>query len=162
MVLPFLATLAKRARQVYPLVVRGVREGLSANSILESLQASGLGIRRQTLLDMSRRIRGVADAGSQLRFMRRNFIPDPRRIPEALTKMRRAFAFRVRVRGVQLETGEDLERFVTVSVNDPISRADAEAIAASMIADEPEFYKLAVTDVLMVDAVKAGVQGTLL
>jgi len=126
------------------------------------LRAENLGIRRTSLLDIIRREKGIEIAGSNLRSMRRNLIPDPRRIPEALTTLKRAFSFKVRLRGIDTATGESLERFVQVSLDRPRSRAEVEDIGASFAFEDPERYQLALTEVLLQSAVKAGLQGTIL
>lgn len=159
---PLLSTLSGRARQAYPIIRRGVREGLSGNQIQTLLRAADLGIRRLSMQAIVRAERGVQVAGAQLRFLNRRFTPDPRRIPEALTTLRRAFSFTVRIRGVDTQTGEDVERFVNISINRPISRASLEQIGFDFSQPEPEQYGLAVTEVLLIEAVKAGPAGTLL
>lgn len=159
---PLLSTLTGRARQAFPIIQRGVREGLSANQIQTLLQTADLGIRRQSLLDIVRGVRGIEVAGSQLRFLNRAFTPDPRRIPEALTVLRRAFSFTVRMLGVDVSTGESVERFVNVSLDRPRSRSSIEQTALDFSQPEPEQYGLAITEILLVSAVKAGPPGTLL
>ena len=159
---PFIATLTGRARAAYPIIQSGVAQNLSANAIEVSLRAAGVGIRRQTLLDMVRRIRGVETTGAQLQFVGLNRTPDPRRIPEALTKLRRAFSFRVRLRGTDIATGDPFERFVNVALDHPLTRAEIEQIGTSFIFADPERYQIALDEVLLVNGVKSGALGTLL
>ena len=159
---PILSTLSAGARRAYPIIQGGVRQGLSANAIQRVLQAEGLGIRRQTLLTIIRAERGIETASIQLRTMRRDFIPDPRRLPDALTKLRRPFSFQVRIRGFDLSTGETIDRFVSVSLDDPLTRAEIENLGLSFIEEDMERYGIAVTSVLLDRGVKAGVEGTLL
>ncbi len=159
---PLLSTLPARARLAFPIIQGGVRRGLSANSIQSLLRSEGLGIRRQSLLDIIRAERGIETASSRLRAMRRDFTPDPRRLPDALTKLRRAFSFQVKIRGFDLSTGEDITRFVSVALDDPLTRAEIENIGLGFIEDDMERYGLAVTDVILDRGVKAGVEGTLL
>lgn len=135
---------------------------MSANAIQISLQAAGLGIRRSTILDMVRRVRKVETVGAQLQFIRLGLIPDPRRIPEALTKLRRSFSFRVRIRGTDIATGNPFKRFINVALNQPTSRQNIEMMALNFTFSEPERYQMAVDDVLLVSGVKAGEFGTLL
>ena len=159
---PLLSTLPARARLAFPIIQGGVRRGLSANSIQNLLRSEGLGIRRQSLLDIIRAERGIEVASSQLRTMRRDFTPDPRRLPDALTKLRRPFSFQVKIRGFDLSTGEDITRFVNVSLDNPLTRAEIENIGLGFIEEDMERYGLAVTDVIIDRGVKAGVEGTLL
>jgi len=134
---------------------------LTANQIQTVLRSQGLGIRRQSLLDIVRGVRGIEVAGARLRTLRRNFTPDPRRLPDALTKIRRAFSFEVRISGIDLSTGEDIVRHVSVSLDDPLTRSQIENIGLGFIEEELERYGLAVTDVLLTSGVKAGEEGTL-
>jgi len=159
---PLLSTLPARARLAYPIIQGGVRRGLSANSIQSLLRSEGLGIRRQSLLDIIRAERGVAATSAPLQSMRRDFTPDPRRLPDALTKLRRAFSFSVKISGFDLSTGEAITRFVSVALDDPLTRSEIENIGLGFIEEDMERYGLAVTDVLIERGMKAGVEGTLL
>lgn len=157
---PLLSTLSARARTAFPIIQGGVRQGLSANVIQGVLRSQNLGIRRQSLLDIIRGVRGIEVAGARLRTLRRDFTPDPRRLPDALTKLRRPFSFTVRISGFDLSTGEDIVRHVNVSLDDPLTRGQIENIGLSFIDADSERYGLAVTDVLLESGVKAGEEGT--
>lgn len=159
---PLIFTLGKRARAAFPIIQRGVREGISANSIQTILRASNMGIRRQTLLDIIRAERGVISAGKDLRNIRLGFVPDPRRLPEALTKMRRSFSFTVRITGTDVSTGEALIQNISVALDKPLTRSQIESIAVDFIEADFERYGLDITEVLLVSGVKAGPDGTLL
>lgn len=158
---PLLSTLSPRARTAFPIIRGGVARGLSANAIQSLLRGQGLGIRRTDLLSIIRAERGIEVASSQLRTLGHNRTPDPRRLPDALTKLRRAFSFEVKISGFDLSTGEDVTRFVTVTLADPLTRAQIESLGLSFIEEDMERYGLAVTDVLLVRGMKAGVEGTL-
>ena len=162
MAVPFVSTLTPAARIAFPIIEGGVARGLSANAIETSLRATGMGIRRQTLLDIVRRVRNVDQVGAQLRNIRRGFIPDPRRIPEALTKLRRAFSFRVQLTGIDSSTGDRFTRFVNVALNQPATRQSIENQGLAFVMAEPQRYQMVVDEVLLVSGVKAGGEGTLL
>ena len=121
-----------------------------------------MGIRRQTLLDIIRAERGVISAGKDLRNIRLGFVPDPRRLPEALTKMRRSFSFTVRITGTDVSTGEALIQNISVALDKPLTRSQIESIAVDFIEADFERYGLDITEVLLVSGVKAGPDGTLL
>lgn len=161
MPLPFISTLSRAARRAYPMLEAGVARGLSANANIAAYLAGGGQIRRQTGLDMIRRIRGVEDLSSRVRNIRPEFTPDPRRIPEALTKLRRAFSFRVRLRGTDISTGDDFERFVNISLNKPTNRALIERMAEAFQLSSSDRYGMDLDEVQLVGAVKAGDLGTL-
>ena len=157
---PLLSTLSQRARTAFPIIRGGVARGLSANSIQSLLRGQDLGIRRTDLLAIIRAERGIELAAGGLRTMRRNRTPDPRQLPDASTKIRRAFSFEVRIKGFDLNTGADTTQFVTVVLDDPLTRAEIENLALSLIDAQAERYGFAVTEVLLVRGVKAGVEGT--
>ena len=159
---PYIASLVGNARFAYPIVQRAVANNVSANATAILLTAAGTGVRRTTLLEMFRRVRNVETTGAQLQFVGLNRTPDPRRIPEALTKLRRAFSFRVRLRGTDIATGDPFERFVNVALDQPLTRAEIEQIGTSFIFADPERYQIALDEVLLVNGVKSGALGTLL
>ena len=157
---PLLSTLSQRARNAFPIIRGGVARGLSSNSIQTLLRGQGLGIRRTDLLSIIRAEKGIEVASSQLRFLNRNRTPDPRRLPDAIHKIRRAFSFEVRIKGFDFNTGSDVTQFVTVVLDDPLTRAEIENIGLSMVEEEAKRYGFSVTDVLLVRGLKAGVEGT--
>lgn len=161
MPLPFIATLPRAARLFLPIAEGGVARGLSANRIIDSFRAGGGAIRRQTALDVIRRVKGVEAQSSQLQFLRRGFTPDPRRLPEALTALKRAFSFTVRLKGYLVETGEEITRHVTVALDRLQSRATIEQEGFDFAQPEPEQYGLVITEVMLVGGKKAGLPGTL-
>ena len=95
-----------------------------------------------------------------LRFVGLNRTPDPRRIPESLTKLQRAFSFRVEIRGFDLAQDAFISRFVQVSLDEPLTRAQIQEIGAGFIFADEDRYKFLVDEVLLVSGTKAGAQGT--
>ena len=162
MPLPFIATLTRSARLFLPIAESGVVKGLSANRMINAFRAGGGQIRRTTALELIRRVKGVEAQSVQLRFLRRERMPDPRRLPEALTTLKRAFSFNVRIRGFLADTGEAITRFVTVALDNPLSRGMIEQLGFEFSQPEPEQYGVVVTEVMLVGGKKAGLPGTLL
>jgi len=160
--LPFLSTLTRTARRAFPIIQGAVRRGLSANRIQSLLSSVKLGIRRTSLLDLIRREKGIEIGAANLRAVRRDRIPDPRRMPEALTTLKRAFSFKVRLQGIDTSTGEDIDRFVQVSLDRPRTRGDIEDLGASFAFEDPERYGIDLTSVTLQSGVKAGFPGTIL
>ena len=158
----FLATLSRAARRAFPIIRRGVREGVSANRIQRLLQDHGLGIRRTNLLEIVRRERGVAAAGERLRFIPKGLRPDPSRLPEALTRLLRRFSFTVRIRGSDPRTGETLERFVNVASDEVLTRGELEAQGEAFVEGAAERYQIQAPEFLLVGGVRAGEPGVLL
>ncbi len=161
MAVPFLLTLSARARAASPLIRRGVREGVSSRALTRILQEAGLGIRRQTLLGIMRAVQGEVAIGPVLSALGVDRRPNPFRLPPALTKIRRAFSFAVRVRGAESDTGLEVERFVTVTSDTVPTRREIEALAEQAIESDLDRYKLIVADVLLVGGLRAGAPGLL-
>lgn len=155
-----LDTLSRTARTAFPIIQRGVREGLSANAIQDVLSGRGLGIRRQTLLDLVRLERGVQETINVLRFIHPGSRPNPDRLPEALTKIRRSFSFNVEVRARRLDTGEPFSQFVTVSTDRLLTRQQIEAQAIRAVERSPDRYGLEAEEALVSTGVRAGPLGT--
>ncbi len=161
MVAPFLLRVSSRARRASPMVRRGVREGISSRKIMGILQKAGLGMRRQVLLDMMRLMEGEAAIGPVLSALGINRFPNPMRLPPALTKIRRAYSFTVRVRGSVEDTGAPIEQFVQVTTDTLLTRGEIEALADQAIEADRGRYNLVVSDLLLVGGVRAGAPGLL-
>ncbi len=159
---PLLETLNARQRRAFPIIQGGVARGLTGNQIARVLRLQDLGINNVVLQRIVRAERGVEIAGARLRSMPRHLVPDPRRLPDALHKIRRAFSFKIKIRGFDLSTGEAMEQFVTVTLDDPLTRGELENIGLQFIDAATERYGLAVTDVILDRGMKAGVEGTFL
>lgn len=155
MALPFIFKLTARQRRLLPSIRGGVAAGLGSRAINAAITAAtGTGIRRQVLLDIMREIRGVQAAGERLQFVRLDRVPDPTRVPTALTPIRRAFGSTVRVEGVLLDTGERAVRHVQVTHDDILTRGQIEDIAAGFITDDEAEYGIELDRVLLVQQVR--------
>lgn len=161
MAVPFLWTLTTAARAAYPAIVSGVWRGLSANRIQSILQATGMGIRRQTLLDIVARERGLKSIGDYLRTLRSNQRPNPLALPEALTKLTRQFAVTVEVRGTLADTEATTSQFITLSMDSLMEREDMEELAEEIVGEGIERYGMVFESVHFVDAVRSGELGVL-
>ena len=152
---PLAETLSPRVRQLLPIIESGVTAGLSSRAINDALvEATGTGLRRQTLLDIIREIQGVDKFGETLKNVRLDRTPDPDRVPTALTRIRRNFGSTVRVSGFDLNTGESIDRYVQVTHDDPLTRGEIEDTALGFLEDDSEAYPFDITDVLLVRQVK--------
>ena len=161
MVAPFLLRQSPRARRASPIIRRGVREGISSRALTGILQRAGLGIRRQTLLDLMRLIEGEIAIAPILSALGLNRRPNPLRLPPAITKIRRAFSFTVRVRGADSDTGIETEQFVTVTTDTLLTRGEIEALAEQAIESDLSRYKIIVSEFLLTGGVRAGIPGLL-
>lgn len=161
MAIPLLAGVSSRARRAYPIIQRAVREGVSANQTQFLLQRNGLGIRRQVLLDLRRAAQGIEAARPALRNLGRSRLPNPARLPEAVTKIRRAFSFQLEVSGQSLTTGERMTRFVTVATDTLLTRAALEDLAGRTVAGDTDAYEFDLDSVQLTGGLRAGAFGTI-
>lgn len=156
-----LSKLGKSAAQAYPIIQRGIREGLSANAIQKVLRDSGLGVRRTSLLEVVRAERGVQEAGERLRFLRPDRRPDPSRLPLAITKQRRLYSYTIRIRGADPFTAEPFERWFNVSSDQLLTRNDVEAIAEEFSREDGLSPTIGAREFQLVRAQRAGPAGLL-
>ena len=162
MALPILATVGKAARAAFPLIEGAVSRGLSATATNDLIRATmGQGIRRQTLLDIMRAVKGIESASSQLKFMNPNSLVNVARLAPAVTKMRHRYAFMVEVRGF-LETGERKSVFVNVVTdNNALTRQDIEDIAVGVVESNLNEYEIEVEDAVIQKGWRAAGGGSL-
>ena len=156
----FLDTLSDLARQAYPIIQRGVREGLSSRALDEVIRnAFGESIRRQTLLDVMRFERNVEEAGSRLKFLGLDSYPNPDRLPEAVTALRREFSFVVEVRGTR--AGLSTVQHVTVTSDSVLSRAQMQDLAIEAVETNggPSGEGLEVDTAIPIRGVRRGAAG---
>lgn len=161
MAAPFLLGLSSRARRASPLIRRGVREGVSSRALTGILQRAGLGIRRQTLLDIMRLVEGEAAIAPVLSALGLNRRPNPLRLPPALTKIRRAFSFTVRASGTDTSTGVLREQFVTVTTDTLLTRGEIEDLAQQAIEREGDPYNLIMASFQLTGGLRSGAPGLL-
>ena len=162
MPLPFLLTLTKLARFAYPIIQKGVRAGLASRPLAKALTQAGLGIRRSTLLDIMRRERKIVQHGLNMRFLPLKRMPNPLKLPTALTKLRRAYSYTIELRGRLIDTQELITRQVTVASSKLLTREAAENIASGYLMDTPEAYGMELDKAQLINVMKAGELGTLL
>ena len=161
MAAPFLLGLSLRARRASPIIRRAVREGVSSRQLTKILRDAGLGIRRQTLLDLMRKETERALMGPVLSALRLDRMPNPMRLPPALTKIRRAYSFTVRVRGTEFESGISMEQFVTITTDKLLTRGEIESLANLVMEKDLNRYGLDVTELLLIGGQRAGPEGLL-
>ncbi len=159
MAVPLLQTLSRIARAAWPIIQRGVREGLSANKIGAVLRTQGLGIRRQTLLQITGAERKIWTHGLSLRFLPFSATPNLRKLPVALSKIRRQYSFVVSLTGRSRLTGLPMVQNVTVSTDVGMSRQAIEAVGEEMGIAGKERYDLVLEKVLLISGLRAGAPG---
>lgn len=109
----------------------------SAGSILRELSNAGIGIRRQTGLQVISYLRNtVAPATDYIKFVNLNSYPTISRLPQSLTKQLRNFAYNTVLTGINTLTGELSTRNITVSSNQLLTKQQALDTAAAMAESE--------------------------
>jgi len=117
MAIPFLSTLSKSARTIYPQVLSGVKQGLSSRAIERSIRAAGFPVSRsRTLLPMMRAITEVERRGAAVKNIGLNRSINVNRLPVSLTPLRRRYSYTVRVRGIN-SVGDIVDQYLTYSTN---------------------------------------------
>lgn len=154
--------LVEDARRAWPAVRKAVAQGIGADRTFQALREQGFAVTRQVIRELAAAERAMQAQMSDLRFLNRSQRPDPLRLPIALTKMRQRFAFVVRLRGINTQTGEAETRHVTVSTPVLLTRAEMEKQAREALRRNPERYPLEVTDTVIVEGFQEGPAGTLI
>lgn len=90
-----------------------------------------------------------------------DLIIDDATIPDAVTRIRRRYAWTIRVRYIDPTTGERIERFITVATDRQITREEAIATAEEETFPESPKIAGAIIDSELVRVVKAGEAGRL-
>ena len=153
--------LSQPARQALPIIRGGVRRGIGADALYRSLRSRFPGLLRREVREIGRAERLLLSRSADLRFMRRDFRPDPSRLAPSVTALRRQYSFQVRVRGFQVETGEAVEDWITVSTDELLTREEIEDVAQGYLESAPERYQVESYETLLVAGARAGPEGVL-
>lgn len=95
---------------LYPLL----GQGLSANQALRQLSAAGLGIRRQSGLQLIKQIRAAATWGYRAEAVKDDEYLPTEGMPPRFFNSGRNYAYVVRINGVDADTGESRDQFITI------------------------------------------------
>lgn len=162
MATPILAGLSAIGRAALPIIRGGVSRGLSSRAINQLIkEAFGTGIRRQTLLDVMREVSGINRTATQLRNLGRFRLPNPARLPPAITRIRRNYSFVVRVTGRLIDTAELITQNITVSLDTVRTREEIERLAEQAVLDNQSTYGMEDISSLIISGVRSGRLGTL-
>jgi len=132
----WLSFLSLGERIAYPFIRLGVSLGRSLGQIGAALTRAGAEIEATTI----RRVIEAEDierrAGAEIAGASGDRIPDPAGIPEAITRQRREYAWRVRMGYIDPRTGKRESRYLTISTDQLLSPNEAKAEAAKALADD--------------------------
>ena len=154
-------------RLALPYVVSMVAKEYSANRIIRELKVMGFkgrvshlvslkgvmqpihGIRRKVFLKLVRRVKGSFEAGRYVQSLRKNVLPNPDNIPEAVFKIKRNYSYKIHIRGFNLATGINEDRYLSLATNILISKNDAisAAVLEGMLAMGEYFQNIEGLDV---------------
>lgn len=129
------AYASKTIRTATPFIVHGVSAGLSANSILSSLQAGGLGVRRSTGLNMIRNLRKQYGAPGLVKGVKPGLFPEPERYGIAAYPTKRKFTYVMKVTGYNPVTGLSDVQHVNVVSDDTLTLAELEETAIDLTSE---------------------------
>lgn len=155
-----LDSLNPRQRAAYPIIQKGVTDGLSANVIGNVLRAAGIPIRRATMLDLVAAERIEQGVGITLSNLPKSTVINPTRLPVAQTKIRRAFSFTVRVEGSLTDTDQPWEQYVTVTTSKLMSVREIEDAAIEAAEAGIARYGMTVDRATIIRGVRAGGAGS--
>jgi hypothetical protein len=146
--------LTGAAARALPFIEHAVSQGISATTLQTSLSASGIGVRRQDLLDAFRSVKGAESSAQALASLRSDFRPNPERLAYAVTKQLREYSFRVKVTGFNLSTGKDETRHFSISTNELLSRNEIEDVALGYSTDEENYLPFEPSGVTLLSATR--------
>jgi len=138
-----LAALPKKLRTAFPLMVGGVRRGLSVSAIRKSIRDAGFFIARNvSLTPIIRGLRTAETIGRSLvKLVTRDEIFRAAALPESVTEIRRRFSYRYLVEGTD-QLGNRITSHIQVSTdNEFLTRGDLDSLAQQVI-DNKEKYPL--------------------
>lgn len=132
----WLNLLSLGERVAYPFIRLGVTLGRTIASIGASLARAGAGIE-------ARSIRRIVEAEEAERRVARDVlgpspdrVPDPAGIPEAITRQRREYAWRIRMGFIDPRSGARADRFLTISTDQLLSPNEAKQAASEMLSED--------------------------
>lgn len=141
MALAFLQTLPKTARAAYPIIRRGVAEGLSSRVIEQRVRQAGLQISRsRSILPMMRYIKILEGQGRGVRFVSPSNTINAKRLPPAINAMNTQYRYRLALN--QRQGNQVLPyKIVTVSTDNPnLTPQMIKDQALSIVNDNPQNY----------------------
>lgn len=153
----FLRSLAQRLAQ--PFVAMAERLGRTAASLGRALTRAGVTVEAGALRRQMATERAAVEAGKRIVGLPPETFLDPLSLPEAVTRQRREFAFTVRTLFINVATGVQETKFVTVSSDSMLTRAEIFAEAQEMF---DEYQKeAAILETEITRATRVGAAGLL-
>ena len=112
------------ARQAMP---RALAEGLSVNRFIGIIKETyGKAYRRTTLLKDWREMAGLPEKEERLKYVRKEYRPDPASITPTLGAQQRKYVYTFQVTGMDTITGQEITQTMSVASDTLLTRAEAE------------------------------------
>jgi hypothetical protein len=119
MPIPFFNTLPKSARQALPIIQSGVARGLSSRAITQSILDAGIRISRgRSVLPAMRALKQLEAQGRAIADLSGSRRINARRLPPAVTDLKKAYRYRVRLEGLD-QAGEASVKHLFITTDDP-------------------------------------------
>ena len=116
---PLFNTLPKSARQALPIIQGGVARGLSSRAITQSILEAGIKISRgRSVLPAMRALKQLEAQGQAVKFISGSNRINTRRLPPAVTDLKKAYRYRVRLEGLD-QLGQASVRHIFITTDDP-------------------------------------------
>ena len=144
----FLSGLPKTARAAFPIIRRGVAEGLSSRVIEQRVRQAGLQISRtRSILPIQRALKKLEAQGRGVRFVSPANTINAQRLPPAMTAMDKQYRYRLATRGIG-PAGQVIEGFTSYVTDDAnLTPQMIEDRTRESMAQNPENYPLNNMDV---------------
>jgi hypothetical protein len=139
----FLAGFPKTARAAYPIIRRGVAEGLSGRAIERRVRDAGLKISRGRSIDPIRKaILKLEAQGRGVRFIPSSSRINVNRLPPAITAMNAQYRYRIAYSGID-PSGRVVDGFTSyITDNDSLTPDMIEGRTRQSMGNNPENYPL--------------------
>ena len=116
---PLFNALPKSARQALPIIQAGVARGLSSRAITQSILEAGIKISRgRSVLPAMRALKQLEAQGQAVKFVSGSNRINTRRLPPAVTDLKKAYRYRVRLEGLD-QLGQASVRHIFITTDDP-------------------------------------------
>lgn len=155
MALGWLNLLSLGERIAYPFVRLGVTLGRTISQIGASLTRAGAGIEARSIRRMAEAEESERRTGRELASTAGDRLPDPAGIPEAVTRQRRQYAWRLRMGFIDPRTGQRQERLLTISTDVLLSPNEAIDAGKRMMDDDYDIKGSFVTEAEVIGVTRA-------
>jgi len=118
MPVPFINTLPKSVRQALPIIRGGVAQGLSSRAITRTIRDAGIRISRGSVLPAMRALNQLEAQGRAVRYVSGSSRINTRRLPPAVTNLKRAYRYRIRLEGIN-PGGQAETKYIYITTDDP-------------------------------------------